>query len=78
MRLTDQQIQLNRTIRVVKELSEGKVLHLPDGSGTIAMGEDMSIGFCYQVHNRYCISPLATVDLKQLNELLNKHDIHII
>lgn len=63
-----------RTLSVVKKLANGKKLHLPDGN-TIAMGEDMSIGFCYIVGNEYCISGLATIDLKQLNDILNKHEI---
>lgn len=64
-----------RTISVLRELAEGKELHLPNGQ-VIAMGEDASIGFLYtDADGDSRISGLATIDFKQLNDLLEKHKL---
>jgi len=66
---------VNRTLSIVRRLAEGKVLNLPNGS-RIGMTEDMSIGFIMEnSEGAYMVAGLSTIDLKQLNALLNKHNI---
>lgn len=66
-----------RTISIVKQLADGKILKLP--CGEIGMGEDMSIGFLYtREDGSQVIGGLATIDLKQLNDLLIKYEVSII
>lgn len=63
--------QLNRTLAIVRRLSEGERIKLPSGH-TIGMGEDMTIGFMMEYPNgEWRISRLSTIDLKQLNDELN-------
>lgn len=64
-----------RTLAIVRELAHGKKLSI-DGR-TIAMGEDMSIGFeITGSDGEIRIGGLSTMDLAQLNNLLNQHNIH--
>jgi hypothetical protein len=63
-----------RTMSVVRELSAGKMLTLPDGK-RIAMGADMSIGPVIEVHGEETVAGLATMDLCELNDLLDRHGI---
>lgn len=63
--------QLNRTLAIVRRLSEGEIVKLPGGQ-TIGMGEDMTIGFMAEYPGgEWRISGLSTIDLKQLNNELN-------
>ena len=47
--------EFNRTAFIVREMSESKILELPDGF-TVRMGEDMPIGYRIptkmMIHNR--------------------------
>lgn len=64
-----------RTLSIVQQLAQGKRLTLPTGQ-VIGMGEDMSIGFLIQrAGGEECIAGLSTMDLAQLNRLLNEYDI---
>lgn len=66
-----------RTLAIVNRLADGHRLTLPDGN-ILAMGEDMSIGFIIKFPDQEeGISMMSTMDLKGLNELLNKHNIGI-
>lgn len=69
--------QIIRTLSIVRQLSEGKILKT--SHGVIAMGEDMSIGFAYETGKlqEYAISGLATMDLKTLNRILEEESIGI-
>lgn len=65
--------QLNRTLAAVRRLSEGEQIKLPTGH-TIMMGEDMTIGYAIEYPDgSFRISGMSTIDLKELNVLLNKH-----
>ena len=68
--------QFTRTMSIVKELHLGKKLKLSDGY-TIAMGEDMSIGYVFtdQADGKETIGGMSSMDLRQLNELLEKYGI---
>lgn len=64
--------QLNRTLSFIKRFFEGKHLTLKDGS-KIGMGEDLTIGYIMtNTLGAEGISPMATLDVKQLNDILNK------
>lgn len=64
-----------RTISVIRELADGKELHLPNNR-IIAMGEDACIGYVYEdASGETRISGLATLDFAQLNTLLEKYKI---
>jgi len=68
-------LQLSRTMSVIRELAQGEVLHLPDGYA-IAMGDDMSIGFLFgSDETGWTISGLSSISIKDLNDICNKHDI---
>lgn len=71
---SEQNHELARTLSIVKELAMGKTLHLPDGY-RIGMGQDMSIGYLHTLRGEDYVSGLATMDLAQLNHLLNEHEI---
>jgi hypothetical protein len=62
-----------RTLSIVRELAQGKRLNLE--VGTVAMGQDMSIGFIHTKEGGDFISGLSTMDLCELNKLLNTHKI---
>ncbi len=67
--------QLRRTINIVRQMAGGYHLTLPAGY-KIAMAEDMTIGYlhgCDEVG--YHVSSMATLSLKELNDILNKNDI---
>lgn len=64
-----------RTISVLRELAEGKELHLPNRQ-IIAMGEDACVGYVYtDASGETRISGLATLDFAQLNSILEKNKI---
>jgi hypothetical protein len=64
-----------RTLSIVQQLAQGKVLTLPNG-WEVAMGEDMSIGFPWKdAEGRVYIGGLSTMDLAELNRLLNEYGI---
>ena len=66
---------INRTFSILREFREGKQLLLPNGQ-RIGMGIDLSIGFIYDYGNgREGIGGMATLDLKELNKVLTKHNI---
>lgn len=70
-------MQLARTLTVVRELAQGKRLRI--GDRELAMGEDMSIGFIITGSDGVDhIGGLSTVDLSELNTLLNHYDINVI
>lgn len=62
-----------RTLSIVRELAQGKRLNLE--VGTVAMGQDMSIGFIHTKEGEDFVSGLSTMDLCELNKLLNTHNI---
>lgn len=66
--------EMIRTLSIVKQLSQGKTLTI-DGF-TIGMGKDMSIG-CVMTNSdgQKYIMGLTTMDLRELNEALNRHNI---
>jgi hypothetical protein len=67
------EIQFNRTLAAVRRLSEGEQIKLPTGH-TIMMGEDMTIGYALEYPDgSFRISGMSTIDLKELNALLNEH-----
>lgn len=69
---------MTRTLSVVRELANGEQLTLKDGY-ILAMGEDMSIGFLFvDQHGKESVSGLSTMDLCQLNKILNKNDIGLV
>ena len=61
--------QFNRTIVVVEYLAGGKTLKV--GEYKIGMGSDMSIGFMHTRDGIDYVDGLSTMDLRQLNEVLN-------
>lgn len=64
-----------RTLSIVQQLAQGKWLHLPNGQ-KIGMGQDMSVGFVFTMSDgAEHIGGLSTMDLCQLNKLLNEHNI---
>jgi hypothetical protein len=63
--------QLKRTIECVELLANGKFLRLEDGQ-IIAMSDDMLIGYVLNVNGELLMSELSTIDLKQLNDILNQ------
>lgn len=71
--------EFTRTVSIIKELYSGKRLHLGTGH-TIAMGEDLSIGFVFRnmTTGEETVGGLATLDLKQLNQLLNENNIGMV
>jgi hypothetical protein len=71
-------MDMRRTLNIVKELALGKILKLPNG-WEIAMGEDMSIGcVIYDAEGNATIGGLSTMDLKGLNRILTEHDIGMV
>ena len=71
----DKDLQLQRTLSIVRQLAQGKTLPLPDGH-RIAMGEDFSIGYLLEKSDGTCfVGGLSTMDLKELNETLEYHGI---
>lgn len=67
---------INRTLAIVKQLSQGKKLNLPNGY-KIGMGVDMSIGFVMiDSTGKEGIGGLSTMDLKQLDQLLTAWNIN--
>ncbi len=67
--------EIARTLSIVQQLAQGQRLTLPDGQ-QIGMGQDMSIGFVFAKANGNAhIGGLSTMDLCQLNQLLNEHDV---
>ena len=72
--VTVSKMDMVRTISVVRELALGKILTLGNGLG-IMMGADMSIGSVIDVERRKMVAGLSTMDLCELNDLLNKHGI---
>lgn len=79
MEITGEVVPLNfersRTLQIVKLLAKGKRLSLPDGT-QIGMGEDMSIGFVLTGSDGVeTIGGLSTMDLSQLNTILNQEEI---
>lgn len=67
--------EIARTLSIVQQMAQGKRLHLPNGQ-KIGMGEDMSIGFVITKANGVAhIGGLSTMDICQLNRLLNEHNI---
>ena len=70
---------IKRTLHIVCQLAEGKFLRLPDEKRAIAMGDDMSIGYIFTRTNGDQVIPeLSTIDLKQLNKILNDNNISYI
>jgi hypothetical protein len=70
--------QFARTMAVVQELAQGKHMKLPNGY-EIAMGEDMSIGYVLRHEDgKETIGGLCTMDLSQLNGVLEKQGIGMI
>lgn len=66
--------EIYRTLSVLKQMADGRILRLP--IGMIGMGEDMTIGFILTHEDgTQTIGGLSTLDLKQLNQLLNKYEI---
>ena len=66
-----------RTLSIVGELASGKRLVLPD-SRVIAMREDMTIGFIlFHSDGNETIGGWTTLDLRQLNDLLEECGIEI-
>jgi hypothetical protein len=62
---------------IVKEMLKGK--HVKTPIGEIGMGEDMSIGFVmYHESGAITIGGLSTMDLAQLNRLLNDYNIGLV
>ena len=72
------QVDHVRTLSIVQQLAAGKRLTLPTGQ-VIGMGEDMSIGFLIQrADGEERVAGLSTMDLAQLNRLLNEYDIGML
>ncbi|MCP4539459.1 MAG: hypothetical protein GY832_20165 [Chloroflexi bacterium] len=68
-------LDVARTLAIVREMAHGKILTLSDGH-RIGMGEDMTIGYMAKYPDgKEFISGLATMDLAQLNDLLEKEGI---
>ena len=67
-----------RTLSIVRQLAQGRILTLPTG-GTIGMGKDMGIGFIMtESDGEERISSWPTMDLRQLNQLLEQHKIGMV
>lgn len=67
--------EIRRTLSILNEFIDGKVLSLPDGY-RIGMGEDLSIGYLASSEGKDdWVLGLSTMDLKQLNGILNKYNI---
>ena len=62
--------EVNRTLAIVKLLSEGDILKLKDNS-EIGMAENMKIGYIFNGG----ISDMASMTLEDLNNILNKENI---
>jgi len=65
---------VSRTISIVNQLSLGKTLTLEEGY-VIGMAEDMTIGFVTYQNGEEGISLLSEINLRELNNLLNKYEI---
>ena len=75
--MADQDIewQLRRTLAIIRQMADGMHLTLPNGQ-RIGMGEDLSIGFMFEMNGEWRVGGLSTLDLKGLNEVLNENGIH--
>lgn len=71
----DFDMQLKRTIAIIRRMGEGEHVVLPSGY-RIGMGVDMSIGFMHGSDEEWSVSGLSTLDIKELNEILNKNEIY--
>lgn len=65
-------MQLARTLAVIKQLADGKRLTLPTGT-VIMMGEDFSVGCIIPGTDR--ISGFTDLTIRDLNRLCEKHEI---
>lgn len=63
-----------RTVSIIKELALGKTLKM--GNFTLAMGEDMSVGFLYEIDGENRV--VSSMTLEELNAVLNKHEIGVV
>ena len=70
---------IKRTLSIVRQLAHGQYLSLPDGN-RIAMAEDMTIGIMMprDEDGGEFISPLSEMTLRQLNDLLDEHNIGMV
>jgi hypothetical protein len=69
--------EMARTLSIVRMLAQGERLKLP--IGTVAMGDDMSIGFVLtKSDGAEILGGMSTMDLKQLNGLLNKYGANMV
>jgi len=64
-----------RTLSIVRQMTQGKHLTLPNGV-KIGMADDMTIGVVgTKDDGEDFVFGMSSMDLKQLNELLTKHNI---
>ena len=73
----DLDYQYGRTMSIIGELRKGKQLSLPDGS--LAMGVNFSIGYVLTDQDgNQTIGGLVDFSIKELNSLLNYHNIGMV
>ena len=72
-------MQVGRTCAAIRHMAEGEAIELANGQ-MIMMGEDFSIGYAVRgiTGNEWVVSPMATIDFKQLNDILNKEGMAFI
>lgn len=71
----DRGYQLRRTQIFIAELSSGEVKTLPEGS--IGMSEDFEIAFLTEGNGEPVLDENRRLTFRDLNELLNQHNIEI-
>jgi hypothetical protein len=69
------EMQIKRTLAIIRQLGEGKSLLLRSGHRVI-MGHDLSIGFGIPTASGdWGVSRLSEMNFRELNELLNREEI---
>jgi len=73
--LTEFDLQMSRTLSVVRQLAKGKQLTLSE-SLTLGMGENMAIGFVYKFNSEEKV--VDDLSLSQLNDLLEQYEVFAV
>jgi len=68
-------LQMSRTLSVVRQLAKGKQLTLSE-SLTLGMGENMAIGFVYKFNSEEKV--VDDLSLSQLNALLEQYEVFAV
>jgi len=73
--ITEFDLQMSRTLSVVRQLAKGKQLTLSE-SLTLGMGENMAIGFVYKFNSEEKV--VDDLSLSQLNALLEQYEVFAV